>query len=755
MRAFAACVLVALGCSSEAGESDPPVPPTTGCGAGERMDAAGGCCAAGTTPMPGGGCCPLENVLPEMTGCCPAGSLATDSGCLAAGVPPELCPEGFVPDGEQGCDAVLPATPCPDGQMAIPGEMACREIGACGSGTWGDIVTDGNTEHVDPSYTGGGSDGSALQPWTTIADAVLAAAPGAVVALAEGTYNESVDLTTTVVRLLGRCPRLVEIAGPGFATVTVSTASELGGFALTGAGHGVLIQGTAAVDVSELWIHDTGGVGIVLPYATGEVHVRGTLIDGATELGLYVMGAAATFEESVVRNTNPSASALSRGIEVDYDAPNRGSLTVLRSVIERNRELGIFVAGADALIEDSVVRNTDATAAGDFGRGMGVQPDPSGMERASVMVTGSLISQNHDVGIFVSSADAELSGVTVRDTLPAPATGIGRGIGLQQTGTQLGANVTIASSLVTRSNDIGILVAGSDARLEAVLVRGTQPVTGGADRTGFGVSVEVDEGMATPSNVVMSGGLLEQNTAIAFLVDGSSAEIDNTVVRDTLPGQSGYGRAIHAQTDRANGRRASMTLRRVLAERHVEASIALLAADAQIDDCILRDTVLNVAGKYGRGITIQKLDSSRSVATIAGTLLERNQESGVFVVSADATIMDSVIRDTPGLATLFGDGVAVAAVPEPALVTLTRVRIERSNRAAISSFGGTLALEGAVLDCNPIDLNGEQNYMFGEGHYMRAPEFDDRGNNRCGCADEIHPCALRSVGLSPPDAIPP
>src|SRR5262245_45484853 len=92
--ALAAVAMVVWGCGDDA-EQPIMVTPRADCAPGERNDEAGGCCAAGTTPMPGGGCCPLENVPPEMTGCCPAGSMATEDGCVAAGVAPELCPEGF------------------------------------------------------------------------------------------------------------------------------------------------------------------------------------------------------------------------------------------------------------------------------------------------------------------------------------------------------------------------------------------------------------------------------------------------------------------------------------------------------------------------------------------------------------------------------------------------------------------------------------------------------------------------------------
>src|SRR5262245_17256019 len=45
---------------------------------------------------------------------CPAGTLGLEDGsCQSAGVPPELCGAGFVPDGNMGCEPILPSEPCP------------------------------------------------------------------------------------------------------------------------------------------------------------------------------------------------------------------------------------------------------------------------------------------------------------------------------------------------------------------------------------------------------------------------------------------------------------------------------------------------------------------------------------------------------------------------------------------------------------------------------------------------------------------
>ncbi|MBW2454319.1 MAG: DUF1565 domain-containing protein, partial [Deltaproteobacteria bacterium] len=149
---------------------------------------------------------------------CRAGELGlADGTCQPAGVPPELCAEGFeAVDG--GCQPVLPAEPCPKGTVALPGETACHPLGDCGAAPWGDLPVDGATQYVDAGYTGGSSDGSAQAPWTTIGEAIAAAAPGALIAVAAGSYAENVMIASKSVRLWGRCAELVEVVGTSGAS---------------------------------------------------------------------------------------------------------------------------------------------------------------------------------------------------------------------------------------------------------------------------------------------------------------------------------------------------------------------------------------------------------------------------------------------------------------------------------------------------------------------------------------------------------
>src|SRR6185503_14706066 len=91
-------------------------------------------CPPGELPLAGGGCQPA-GLPPDMP--CPGEIELGDGTCAPAPLPAIDCAEGFEPDGNGGCNAILPAAACPQGQMAIPGETACHEVALCGQGTWG------------------------------------------------------------------------------------------------------------------------------------------------------------------------------------------------------------------------------------------------------------------------------------------------------------------------------------------------------------------------------------------------------------------------------------------------------------------------------------------------------------------------------------------------------------------------------------------------------------------------------------------
>jgi hypothetical protein len=103
---------------------------------------------------------PPEAGLPDWE-CPPSQRPLEDEACQPAGIPAASCGVYFEPvDGS--CRAILPTDPCPSGTMVVPGEADCHEPAPCGTGTWGDIPVEPDTQYVDESY--GGDDADSRSP---------------------------------------------------------------------------------------------------------------------------------------------------------------------------------------------------------------------------------------------------------------------------------------------------------------------------------------------------------------------------------------------------------------------------------------------------------------------------------------------------------------------------------------------------------------------------------------------------------------
>src|SRR5262245_10810632 len=91
-------------------------------------------CMPGETLLDDGRCQPAGLPL-DKPPCAPGEALLDNGTCQKAGIPADACGEGFMPDGKDGCEAILPVEPCPKGMMAVPGMTMCEEVASCGNGT--------------------------------------------------------------------------------------------------------------------------------------------------------------------------------------------------------------------------------------------------------------------------------------------------------------------------------------------------------------------------------------------------------------------------------------------------------------------------------------------------------------------------------------------------------------------------------------------------------------------------------------------
>ncbi|WP_437801821.1 right-handed parallel beta-helix repeat-containing protein [Sorangium sp. So ce693] len=806
------------------------------CAPGEVAREDGQCepkpCGPDEITLPTGQCQPA-GLPPDMP--CPPGELALEDGrCQPAGVPPEACGEGFVADGRGGCSAILPEETCPKGQMAIPGETRCREVAPCGEGPWGDIPVEANTQFVDQSYAGDDSDGTKDKPWTTIQRAINKADGGAIVAVAAGTYVEDVLVTGKAVRLWGRCPGLVEIQGAGTRGAAVrvirtkASGTEIRSVAVTGPSIGLIILGAHDISVGQVWVHDAGDHGISIAYTDGPANValKASLIEENHRAGVSVYSSRATLEGTVIRSTKPNADGVGGlGIDIaDADVTSesdwppqrieRASVSVRACVIEHSHDFGILVNGSDTELETTVIRDTQPNEDKWRGWGIGVMDavyiDEPG-QRANVNLRACVIERNHNAGVFVLDSDAKLNATMVRDTRSSTEAEGGRGIVIQSdhnSGER--ARATIHGCLVEHNHTAGISISGSDATLEATIIRGTQPGPNGEE--GRGVDVQSDVDSHERASMIMHACIIEENRKAGVSVTGSDATIEDTVVRATRPSEDGMGGAgIYVHDDfeaggRANltvrtslvegnsdigvtafgsavtietskisstqpsedgmggrgigaqnsetGERASLLVRSCIIERNHEVGMAVFGSDATVETTVVRSTQPSKDGALGRGINLQDAfdTNDRANVTIDTCVIDQNHEIGVYVGNSDVTFDTSLVRATEARHDeKFGDGVVILG---DSTATIQNSTITDNDRAGVANFGSKVKILDTILTCNGFDLNGET-LLESRADFHGSDGWQCTPDGAKDCTETDDHCKVVSGNLEPPPEVEP
>jgi hypothetical protein len=486
--------------------------------------------------------------------------------------------------------------------MALPGESACRPVKACAAGRWGDIERDAGTQHVDGSYAGNDSDGSEQRPWVTVADAIMAAPAGGLVAIAAGSYAENLELFSPV-RLYGVCPELVSIVGvadePTIVLRSNADGAVLNGFGVTGTATAVLVLGAQDFTLDSLWIHESGFRGIEINALEGSSHgsIRNTLVEAAVELGVRVGSSEVDIDGFTVRATQPAGIEFGRGLVLQSD-PGAGPSTVAlaRAVVEQSRDFGVFIYGSNVDIRELAVRETMPRLNDDrFGIGISVQRDTSADLPSTMTATRVLVERSYVGGINVSGSTAELRGVAVRDTLPVVAEPhSGPGIIVRDAGQQMPANATIIGSLVERSTGSGIWVTGSSARVDGVLVQATQ-LRPSDQLFGRGLQVQSDPVSGGDSTLTLVASRVFDSRDVGVAVVGSTAEISDTVVELTAAnglGQSGDGLYV-TSVDRLS--RATVT--RVRIDDSARAAVSNFGASVTLGGSHLRCQAFDIDGE--------------------------------------------------------------------------------------------------------------------------------------------------------------
>jgi len=502
-------------------------------------------------PWPAGGaidCGPGQAHFPGEPGCERVGTVCPATGDFPEGLPTDR-PVFYVRAGAAAGGDGSQATPFArirDGVAAAAGMNGIVAIGRgrydetvalrVGVTLWGactadtvlsSSVTGGTTGVVSASLPGA----SAVKNLTigpSVREGITAAAAGAEITVEDVVVDRATGVGVNVYRGGRVLARSLVIRDTVFGT-TPPTARAVG---IQEGGHaelrrvafernyelGVYVSGDGSTVVLEDaairggggpdGARSIGGSAIFLRAGTS-AEVRRAVLEGNAEVGAYVEGAL-TAEDLIVRDTRGVASsgALGDGISVSAG----GSASVTRALVDRNRNLGVQVveAGSSLVLQDVVIRDTQAQLAdGEWGRGV------EASRAATLEATRVLVLRNRELGVHVSGSQARLSDLEVRDTQTRADGTAGRGLNFQ------GAQLTLARVASVRNSEVGLALIGTSATLAAtdLSISGT-PGSGLALQTG--ASAEIDR-------IHIDSG---QGLAI-LASDGASARVTDVVLADT------------------------------------------------------------------------------------------------------------------------------------------------------------------------------------------------------------------------------
>jgi hypothetical protein len=667
---------------------------------------------------------------------CSDGFIATDGGCQAV-LPPEPCGDGEMAIvGETSCRAIAPCGEAPWGEIPVDSTTVYVD------GSYAGGSSDGS--EAAPWTTIG--EAVAAAP----AGAVVAIASGT---YAEDVRIEGAALRLwgrcpALTRVVGTGMQ------PAAITVFATDAVELHSLAAAGPRMGVWIRDSADTVVDRIWTQDTESFGLVVRGPDASAEITGSLFDSARVGGVVVHGSIVELSDSEVRNTRPSTQGLQGfGITVDpdQDTGDRGQLTARRCRVEGSTSSGALAFGADLVLESCAIADTSPQPAdGIAGQGVQVRYWAPHDLRGFADVRSSVIERSHLGGITVAGGDALVEGTTIRDVEERQSDGdAGAGIlVIQDADEEVRSTAEISQSLVERAHGSAAFVAGADVTLDRVVLRDVQP---GSRRIARGIEASSSDLGPGLTKVSLRASLIERCTELGAMLAGVDATIEGSVVRsvEQAPGGDG-GWGISIQYDNSTLERAVATIRGSLVEDAIGVGLLVSGADATIEGTAIRSIAAEPSGTNGLGLCVQYSEEFLlpAAATIRSARVEDCRETGIMVIGAQAqiehTYIDQIAKDGAGQ---FGDGLAVATHPGwPATVTMLDSFVGASSRAGIAAFGANVQLGRTTVECNPIDLDGEKN---GGATFL----LEDLGGNACGCDDTARPCRVLSSNLQPPGPI--
>ncbi|MBI5608510.1 MAG: right-handed parallel beta-helix repeat-containing protein [Deltaproteobacteria bacterium] len=589
---------------------------------------------------------------------CPVGETRREGKCSPIAGPGWLCPTGFAV-------APLDGNPHTDLPGCVP------DPADCGSGPFPPLEPTNVGPllfYVDPSAAADG-DGSQAKPWSSLPMALGKVPPGAILALASGSYALSGPLEQDV-SLLGRCAAMVSLSAPAGQPLRVHAKVLLARLRVGDPGRGVLVEGKGNANLQGVAVQGLPGPAVTVQGAATKLlvgnAVLGSGVDadeparcvlvsegaqaqiervrlrGCEDAGLDVdLGAAATLSEAVVDGIRPLHTG------ADY-APaavtHMGStLTLKNARLRRQYGAAVYAANPDdtLVLRDVRIEEPQLTYQAQ-NTGMGLLTYAQSLDVAGLVVDGGRLS-----AIQIMSGTAYLQNVAVRSVVGVPGVAES-GMGLAVAG---GALVTVEDADLRGTAFGGVYAEDSGIALTNSLIAGVRRFGSGPARglTLYGAAAILTRVRITDCGTI---GI----SAFAGDVYGSEILAEDLVIDHiaAAPDNNGLGRGILI------GDATGLTGRRIRIE-HVHTgglTVAGAGTTAQVRDLTIQHVLDDGEGWFGRGIDV----SDGAEIALRGLYLRDYGEAGIAALTdAAVTVSDAAVVDGhPNPAPAFGAAVSLA-----------------------------------------------------------------------------------------------
>jgi hypothetical protein len=283
--------------------------------------------------------------------------------------------------------------------------------------------------------------------------------------------------------------------------------------------------------------------------------------------------------------------------------------------------------------------------------------------------------------------------------------------------------------VVEENVEVGVLSLGSDLEIDQSVVRSSLPIASGM--AGMGIAFSSYQGERALGLVTQT--VVYDHRQSGIDLQGSDATLEHVTIRDiapTIEGSRGYGiNAYH------NGLPSSAIVRESLVERASNAGVISFGSALDMEATAIRDTArtIDAMGVATGGVLMTVTEDAAPTAVLRQCLIAGGSDVGAIVIGGDLTIEHSVVSDvSPSDAGEAGHGVHAQGLGSFAgHLSLNDVMLVRNHTHGVLISGADAILEGVTV-ADTLALNTR----FGDGIAVVA--------NEPGARATIHASGVRA-----------